>query len=130
MTTYADILTDENMLKLFPASRADEFFDALFGDSEEGAFDIAVRYAGNDSSNNELIFEIQLHERPGKCLACNLTHGLPEVFARHPLINIRGFVSEVDSLLGDGVCCTDWRLGTTNQVSNNLHTIPVIVKLG
>lgn len=130
MTSYSDIFTEDTMTKLFPAGRADKFFDAIFGDAEEGAFDISVRFRGFNQDGNELLFEIELHERPGKCLACNLTYGLPEVFSRHPLINIKGFVNEVASLLGEEKNCADWRLGTTNQVSGNLHTIPLFIKLG
>ena len=34
---------DQSFLdKIFPASRADEFFDALFGGAEDGAYDIGL----------------------------------------------------------------------------------------
>ncbi len=31
---------------IFPSDRADQFFDALFGDTSEGAYDIVLVYSG------------------------------------------------------------------------------------
>ena len=73
--------------------------------------------------------ELQLHERPGRCLACNLTHGLPQVFSRHPIINVNGLVKEIDTLLGDTVSCKDWSLGYTEQRGRSLHVIPIKISL-
>ena len=86
-------------------------------------------YAGYDAGRQELSFLLDLHERPGRCLACNLTHGLPEVFKRHPIINIKGVVDEVVKLLGDGVSCADWQLGHTIQKGRSLHSIPLRITL-
>lgn len=125
--SFANIFTPDTLLKLFPRERADEFFDALFGDASEGAYDISLGYRGTE--RNTLIMELQLHERPGRCLACNLTHGLPQVFSRHPIININGLVREIDTLLGDGASCKDWSLGYTEQRGRSLHVIPIKISL-
>ncbi len=82
-----DLFTKEVLNDLLPPHRSDEFFEALYGDPDEGAYDISLAFKEYDSAGKMLLFELQLHERPGKCLACNLTYGLPEVFSRHPLIN-------------------------------------------
>jgi len=79
--SFDGIFTQDVLKKLFPEDRADQFFDALFGDAEEGAYDISLEFKGQ--SQNKLEFEFHLKQRPGKCLACNLTYGLPQVFSRH-----------------------------------------------
>lgn len=68
--------------KIFPAGRADEFFDALFGGAEEGAYDIGLVCRSVEPQKAKLAFE--LRQRPGKCLACNLTYGLPRFFSGTP----------------------------------------------
>jgi hypothetical protein len=127
MDSLADVFTTANLENLFPRERADEFFDALFGDASEGAYDISLGYRSSD--RNTLIMELLLHERPGRCLACNLTQGLPQVFSRHPVININGLVQEIDTLLGDAVSCRDWALGYTEQRGRSLHVIPLKIAL-
>ncbi len=129
MTTenFASIFTPETLLKLFPEDRANEFFDALFGDASEGAYDIALGYKGVEE--NCLIMELLLTERPGHCLACNLTQGLPTVFSRHPIININGLVKEIDELIGEDFTCSDWSLGYTDQRQSSLHVIPVKINI-
>jgi hypothetical protein len=67
------LFSDERCDELLPRSRSDEFFEALFGDPAEGSYDIVLRHA--DSAENQLRFELQLHQRPGHCLVCNLTYG-------------------------------------------------------
>ncbi|BCS87819.1 pancreas/duodenum homeobox protein 1 [Pseudodesulfovibrio sediminis] len=126
MSAYGDIFTDDRLLTLFPADRTDAFFEALFGDAEEGSYDIALGYAGNTGST--LNFEIRLTQRPGKCLACNLTYGLPQVFSRHPIINVNGLVDAVAKEVGSG--SATWRLGNTQELSRELHVIPLEIVLG
>jgi hypothetical protein len=116
----------ETLARLFPPERTDSFFEALFGDSEEGAFDIGLSYSG--SEGRKLNFELQLKQRPGKCLACHLTHGIPEVFLRHPIINIRGLVQEIGDLAGSQAE-PEWELGRTHQVSRELHVVSLTVSL-
>ena len=123
----AEIFNDQTLQKLLPAERADQFFDALFGDASEGAYDITLSFDGADEST--LQFTLNLTQRPGCCLACNLTYGLPDVFSRHPILNIRGLVREIDNLLGDIADCGDWKLKSTNSVSSSLHTIPLSISL-
>ena len=121
------ILNKEELSRIFPKERSDEFFDALFGDASEGAYDIELGY--RSVQENTLTMNILLHERPNCCLVCNLTQGLPQVFSRHPIINIEGVVREIDTLLGDEVNCGEWSLGRTEQQQSNLHVIPVIISL-
>ncbi len=129
MVEMKNIFTDDILRSLFPSERADDFFDALFGDASEGAYDIVLKYNDYLPETKELYFELQLIQRPGKCLACNLTYGLPEVFSRHPVINIKGLVAEIDGLLGDNGSCKSWTLKHTNSVSSTLHIIPLIITL-
>lgn len=125
--SFDAIFTQDVLEKLFPEDRADRFFDALFGDAEEGAYDISLEFKGQ--SQNKLEFEFHLKQRPGKCLACNLTYGLPQVFSRHPILNVNGLVQEIDKLLNGRAKCTEWKLSSTREVSRQLHVIPLIISL-
>ncbi len=122
------LFTQETLNQLFPKERTDEFFEALFGDASEGAYDIELAYGG--TSGDTLTMELKLHERPGCCLACNLTQGLPQVFSRHPIINVNGIVKDVDKLLGDIASCKEWNLGHTEQRQKEMHIIPINITLG
>ena len=124
---YGALFDTDTCLELMPADTANQFFEALFGDAEEGSFDLELTYRGSDSAG--LHFEILLHERPGHCLACNLTYGLPEVFSRHPLINLNGVATKVDEIIGDRGETKGWKLGATQQRSQSLHCIPLLVEL-
>lgn len=126
-STIDALFTTETLQEIFPKERSNEFFDALFGDASEGAYDIELAYGG--ISGKLLTMELKLHERPGCCLACNLTQGLPQVFSRHPIINVNGMVADVDQLLGDEANCKEWSLGHTEQRQKELHIIPVKITL-
>ncbi len=124
-TTFDEQTLDE----LFPAGRANDFFEALFGDASEGSYDIKLNFSGFDAGTNSLRFFLDLHERPGCCLACNLTYGLPEVFSRHPVINIKGLVADIEKKLDGKASCSNWKLGTTVQQSKSIHSIPLHIEL-
>ena len=124
---FASLFSADTCAELLPAGTADRFFEALFGDAEEGSYDLELTYRGSDGT--ALNFDILLHERPGHCLACNLTYGLPEVFSRHPVINIKGIAEKVDEIIGELGQTGAWRLGNTTQRSQSLHTIPLIIEL-
>ena len=129
MSKIKEIFTPDILKKLFPRQRADDFFEALFGDAADGAYDIELHFLSDDLPGKKIYFELHLLERPKKCLACNLTYGLPEVFSRHPVININGLVKDIDELL-DGLGVTrGWFLGQTRQDSNELHKIPLVIEL-
>ena len=66
-------------------------------------------------------------QRPGKCLACNLTYGLPQVFSRHPIINIQGVADDVAEAAGSGL--DTWDLGPTREMSRQLHVVPLTIRL-
>lgn len=124
---FERLFTQDTLRDLFPRDRADLFFEGLYGDLSEGAYDITLVFKGQD--RDTLHFEFQLEQRPGKCLACNLTYGLPQVFSRHPIINIKGLVQEINQLLGEQWKCTDWKLGVTREVSRMLHVIPLLISI-
>ena len=125
--SFDDVFTQNVLKKLFPQDRTDRFFDALYGDKTEGAYDIGLEFKGH--SQNELQFEFQLRQRPSKCLACNLTFGLPKILSRHPIINVEGLVKEIDQLLNGRARCTNWQLGFTQVASGELHVIPLTLFL-
>lgn len=126
MSRYGDLFTEDTLRTLFPENRTNDFFEALFGDAEEGSYDIELGYAGDDGS--ALNFELRLNQRPGKCLACNLTYGLPQVFSRHPIINVQGIADSVAETTGAGAAT--WELGATREVTKQLHVIPLMIQLG
>lgn len=127
MTDYTEIFSHDKCEEIFPSDRADRFFEALFGDAEEGAYDISLEFAGNEDS--VLRFDFQLKQRPGMCLACNLTTGLPQVFERHPIIDVRGVARAVESEAGLAPESLQWSLGRTVQVSSKLHVIPLMLTI-
>ena len=124
-----DLFTKDVLEDLLPSQLSNDFFEALYGDTDEGAYNISLSFIDYDSGQKTLAFELQLHERPGKCLACNLTYGLPEVFSRHPLLNIKGMVEKIESLLGGETQCISWELGTTQTPAASMHAIPLTIRL-
>ncbi|MDR1659740.1 MAG: hypothetical protein LBR94_05300, partial [Desulfovibrio sp.] len=98
----------------------------LFGGGEEGAYDIGLVCRALSSTRAELAFE--LRQRPGKCLACNLTYGLPQVFQRHPVINVSGIAKAVAERLGWRAENLQWRLGGTEEINRELHAIPLLLE--
>jgi len=127
MTTNTQEALNQELLKdIFPPDKADQFFEALLGDSSEGSFDIQLEFNGR--KGNVLELEFQLKQRPGKCLACNLTTGLPKVFSRHPVIDVPGVARQVAEQF-DGASVASWELGRTMQISNQLHVVPLTVTL-
>jgi hypothetical protein len=125
--TFQSIFSQEKLDALFPPERSNEFFDALFGDPDEGAYDIRLAY--DKAESNRLHFNLELHQRPGRCLACNLTHGLPKVFERHPIINIRGLVEQIDALINGHGSCSGWKLGKSYEISRQLHAVPLVIEI-
>jgi hypothetical protein len=124
-----DLFTKDVLEELLPSQLSDDFFEALYGDTAEGAYDISLSFNNYDPDLKILSFELQLHERPDKCLACNLTYGLPDVFSRHPLLNIKGMVEKIESLLGGDIKCIDWKLGRTQTPASDMHAIPLDIQL-
>ena len=123
MNSFVENIIKENINDLFPEDRADIFFDALYGDISEGAYDISLIFI--EESDDGLFFEFQLDQRPGKCLACNLTYGLPEVFSRSPIVDLKGIVRNINKLIEGNGECHDWELGATQEVTRRRHVIPV-----
>ncbi|MDR2487986.1 MAG: pancreas/duodenum homeobox protein 1 [Desulfovibrio sp.] len=123
----AGVFTKNWTDSVFHPGRADEFFDALFGGAEEGAYDISLRFVEQRGDTYEFAFD--LRQRPGKCLACNLTYGLPQVFSRHPVLNVKGVVEAVASAIGKSSDGLTWKLGATRELSSDLHAIPLLITL-
>ena len=118
------VLTQEYLDTLLPGTISDRFFDALYGDASEGAYDIKLEFiAANDK---RIVLAFNLMQRPGKCLVCSLTYGLPNVFSRHPLINISGMVEKIEE---QGLKIKSWRLGDTEEQNSSFHTIPFYLDL-
>ena len=124
-TSPAAVFTEEWSKATFPPERTDDFFEALFGEAEEGAYDISLRFV--EARGNTYEFAFDLTQRPGKCLACNLTYGLPQVFSRHPILNVKGVAAAVASALGKDPAAVKWELQATREASSALHCVPLLV---
>lgn len=118
---------DQDFLNsIFPPERTEAFFDALFGGVEEGAYDIVLVL--RDVSPQVVRLAFELRQRPGKCLVCNLTYGLPQVFQRHPVLNVAGVVQAVAERLAWPSEDVSWSLEATEEMSRELHAIPLIIR--
>jgi len=124
MTDAARIFTSAYLDEVFPPSKTDAFFEALFGEAEEGAYDIRLRF--EKQGQDELVFAFHLLQRPGKCLACNLTYGLPQVFSRHPLLAVGKLAETLCEKAGS--TSASWALKATREISRSLHVIPFTIK--
>ena len=124
---FEKLFTPDVLIQLFPKGRSDQFFDALYGDAEEGAYDISLEFSG--AQGNQLEFMLRLTQRPGKCITCSLTYGLPKVFSRHPIINIKGLVQNIEARLDGRRRCVDWKIGSTQEISKDAHGIPLGITL-
>jgi hypothetical protein len=127
MEAYGQIFSKKTMADIFPPDRTPLFFDALYGDADAGAYNIILEFVG--SGEDQLLFVFKLTRRPGACLACNLTYGLPKVFDRHPIIDLKGIVRKIEKQLNGRARCGKWELGPTREVSAELHEIPLTVSL-
>ena len=124
-TAFQEVFSPIFLKRLFPEERTDAFFEALFGDPNEGAYNIRLAFI--KKTKKHLHFEFQLTPRPEKCLACHLTYGLPRLFSQHPIIDVNGIVNDICKQLTDGTRCDRWALGQTEERSSHLHVIPLII---
>lgn len=135
MTDAAQIFTSAYLDEVFPPSKTDAFFEALFGDAEDGAYDIRLRFESQVPAEPipaepvpaELRFAFHLMQRPGMCLACNLTYGLPQVFSRHPLLAVGKLAQTLCAQVQ--AAPASWELTSTREISRSLHVIPFIIKI-
>lgn len=118
------VLTQDYLDTLLPGEISDRFFEALYGDVSDGAYDIRLEFI--TASDKRIVLAFNLIQRPGKCLVCSLTYGLPNVFSRHPLININGMVKKIEE---QGFKVKSWRLGDTEEQTSSFHTIPFYLNL-
>jgi hypothetical protein len=123
-TVLKNIFTQDFLDELLPLNLSDQFFEALYGDASEGAYDIRLEFVS--VADKQILLCFKLVQRPGKCLVCSLTYGLPKVFSRHPLINIKNMVTKIEK---KGVKIASWRLGNTEEKSSALHSIPLYFEL-
>ncbi|WP_210534557.1 hypothetical protein [Thermosulfurimonas marina] len=121
------MLREEDLKGLFPRERVEAFFEAFYF-GEEPAYDLELGLGSFDPEKKILRLELRLKARPGRCLACNLTWGLPEVFKRHPVLNLAGVVQALEEKL-NGFRVRSWGLGPTEEIDENLHRIPLIIYL-
>ncbi|MFZ5570570.1 MAG: pancreas/duodenum homeobox protein 1 [Thermodesulfobacteriota bacterium] len=124
---YHAVFNPGQLSDLFPRQRTDRFFEALYGDAGEGAYDIVLVF--REFNQGRLHFEFHLKRRGGKCLACNLTYGLPAVFLRHPVIDLKGLVNDICKLADANGHCADFQLGATREVSPSLHIVPLSIQI-
>lgn len=110
------IFSPETLGALFSPDRSNAFFEALYGDIEEGAYDIRLEFRG-ERKDGILEFAFVLDQRPGKCMVCSLTYGLPEVFVRHPIIALKKLVQDISKTIGLDADPIHWELGSTREVS-------------
>ena len=122
-----NLFSQDKLDAIFPKERSNQFFDALFGDADEGAYDIRLTF--NSVEAKRLRFDLELHQRPGRCLACNLTYGLPTVFERHPVINIAGVVEQIGHLMDGQGNCSGWQLERSREVTHRLHVVPLLIDI-
>lgn len=118
-------IPEDELKRIFPPEKTDAFFDALYGGAEEGAYDISL--VCKEADEQKAVFFFELRQRPGKCLKCSLTYGLPEVFRRHPVIDLRGIVDQCAAALGWPAA--EWTLGPVEEVSPELHRIPLVMSV-
>ncbi len=122
------MLSEEKVKGLLPREQIEAFFEAFYF-GEEPAYDLELGLGVFDPERKILRLELRLKARPGRCLACNLTWGLPEVFKRHPALNLAGVVSRLEALLPEGLKVAGWDLGPTEEVGEDLHIVPLMVRL-
>ena len=108
---------------IFPPERADQFFEALYGGAEEGAYDIRLICEGVSDTEARLAFN--LAQRPGQCLRCSLTYGLPQVFQRHPILNVEQVARDAAQALGWAKA--SYEIGATRDLGPELHQIPLLL---
>jgi hypothetical protein len=123
-TGLETIAAQDFLDSLLPPEKSDQFFEALYGDASEGAYDIRLECIS--VGQDRIVLAFNLTQRPGKCLVCNLTYGLPTVFQRHPLIDIKGMISKIEE---QGFNVSSWRMGETEENSASLHVIPLYLNL-
>ena len=58
-----------------------------------------------------------------------MTYGLPSVFARHPVIDIKGMTGKIIQQLGQHVQIKNWYCGETIERTSDLHIIPLFVEV-
>jgi hypothetical protein len=121
---FNQIFTQDFLDQLLPLNLSNKFFEALYGDASDGAYDISLQFVS--ASDEQIVLEFNLIQRPGKCMVCNLTYGLPNVFSRHPLININNMMKKIEE---KGVKVENWYLGDTKELNTSLHTIPFYLDL-
>ena len=121
---FNQIFTQDFLDQLLPLNFSNKFFEALYGDASDGAYDIRLQFVS--ASDEQIVLEFNLVQRPGKCMVCSLTYGLPNVFSRHPLININNMIKKIEE---KSVKVKNWYLGDTKELNTSLHTIPFYLDL-
>jgi hypothetical protein len=120
----SEMFTQEYLDTLLPRDISDRFFEALYGDASDGAYDIQLEFIS--ANDKRIVLAFNLVQRKGKCLVCSLTYGLPNVFTRHPLINVKGMVKKIEE---KGIRIKSWRMGETEENNSALHIIPFYLYL-
>jgi len=118
--------SQETLNKIFPPEKTDAFFEAMFGDASEGAYDIRLIFQGINA--HILHFAFELTQRPEKCLVCSVTYGLPQVFSKHRIIDTENIVKQIQATIGN-VNVLSWKLQPTLPIEQNMHLVPLHITL-
>jgi len=116
------IFSQKILDKIFPPEKTNAFFEAMLGDASEGAYDIRLIFKG--VKENIIQFAFELTQRPGKCLVCSVTYGLPQVFKKHRIINTENIVDQIKTIIGNANVIT-WDILPTLQIEQNKHLVPL-----
>ncbi|MDO5483624.1 MAG: hypothetical protein Q4F27_01825, partial [Desulfovibrionaceae bacterium] len=71
-------------------------------------------------------FGALIHDLAG--LIAKVERLLPQVFQRHPVLNVAGVARAIAQKLGWPEESINWRLGTTEEISRKLHAIPFLLE--
>jgi len=77
-STIDALFTPETLQQLFPKNRTSDFFEALFGDADEGAYEIELGYGG--VNGNSLTMELKTSRTPRMLSRVQLDPGITTGF--------------------------------------------------
>jgi hypothetical protein len=120
------IFSQKILDQIFPPEKTNAFFEAMLGDASEGAYDIRLVFQG--VKENIIQFAFELTQRPGKCLVCSVTYGLPQVFKKHRIINTENIVNQIMTIIGNANVIS-WELRPTLQIEQDVHLVPLHITL-
>jgi len=122
------MFSEEWIKGLLPRKKIEAFFEAFYF-GEEPAYDLELGLGEVSLEQKRIRLDLRLLARPGRCLACNLTWGLPPVLEKHPLLNLEEIVRRIEERLPEGLKVKNWELGAVREINSELHVIPLWIYL-